>query len=72
VLLVEHDMTLVRQVCGYIYVLDFGQLIFEGTPDGMRSSDQVRAAYLGSDTLAVPGDGDTVAVPGDSDGSRPC
>ena len=49
VLLVEHDMSLVLTVCDYIYVLDFGQLIFEGTPDEVRSSDVVRAAYLGSE-----------------------
>jgi ABC-type branched-subunit amino acid transport system ATPase component/branched-subunit amino acid ABC-type transport system permease component len=48
ILLVEHDMTLVREVCDYLYVLDFGRLIFEGTPDQMHQSDQVRAAYLGS------------------------
>ena len=32
VLLVEHDMTLVREICDYVYVLDFGLLIFEGSP----------------------------------------
>jgi ABC-type branched-subunit amino acid transport system ATPase component/branched-subunit amino acid ABC-type transport system permease component len=47
ILLVEHDMTLVRQVCDYVYVLDFGQLIFEGTAEEMESSAEVRAAYLG-------------------------
>jgi ABC-type branched-subunit amino acid transport system ATPase component/branched-subunit amino acid ABC-type transport system permease component len=47
ILLVEHDMGLVRDVCGYVFVLDFGTLIFEGTPAEMRRSDLVRAAYLG-------------------------
>jgi len=47
ILLVEHDMTLVREVCDHIYVLDFGSLIFEGTPEEMHESDEVRAAYLG-------------------------
>ena len=47
ILLVEHDMTLVREVCDYVYVLDFGQLIFEGTAGQMQNSAQVRAAYLG-------------------------
>jgi ABC-type branched-subunit amino acid transport system ATPase component len=47
VLLVEHDMTLVRGICDYVYVIDFGELIFEGTLDEMHHSDQVRAAYLG-------------------------
>jgi len=49
ILLVEHDMALVRQVCRNIYILDFGQLIFEGTPSQMLSSPVVRAAYLGSE-----------------------
>jgi ABC-type branched-subunit amino acid transport system ATPase component/branched-subunit amino acid ABC-type transport system permease component len=47
VLLVEHDMALVREICDYVYVLDFGQLIFEGTAAEMQNSAQVRAAYLG-------------------------
>ncbi|MPY78425.1 MAG: ATP-binding cassette domain-containing protein [Actinophytocola sp.] len=49
VLLVEHDMSLVMAICEYLYVLDFGELIFEGTPDDVRGSDVVRAAYLGSE-----------------------
>ena len=40
-------MTLVREICDHIYVLDFGVLIFEGTPEEMHLSDEVRAAYLG-------------------------
>ncbi len=47
ILLVEHDMTLVRFVCDRVYVLDFGSKIFEGTPEEMDRSDEVRAAYLG-------------------------
>jgi ABC-type branched-subunit amino acid transport system ATPase component/branched-subunit amino acid ABC-type transport system permease component len=47
ILLVEHDMTLVRDICDYVYVLEFGQLIFEGSTAEMQDSPQVRAAYLG-------------------------
>ena len=49
ILLVEHDMSLVLNVCSYIYVLDFGQLIFEGDPGAVASSPDVQPAYLGSD-----------------------
>jgi ABC-type branched-subunit amino acid transport system ATPase component/branched-subunit amino acid ABC-type transport system permease component len=53
IVLVEHDMKLVMQVCDYIYVLDFGQKIFEGTPEQVRSSPVVRDAYLGSEDLGT-------------------
>jgi ABC-type branched-subunit amino acid transport system ATPase component len=49
VLLVEHDMNLVRDVCDHIYVLDFGRMLFEGSPDDVAASPVVRAAYLGDD-----------------------
>jgi ABC-type branched-subunit amino acid transport system ATPase component len=49
ILLVEHDMSLVMSVCSYIYVLDFGVMIFEGTPGEVQSSPKVRSAYLGED-----------------------
>ena len=47
ILLVEHHMALVMEVCEYLYVLDFGQQIFDGTPAQVGASDVVRAAYLG-------------------------
>ena len=49
VLLVEHDMAVVMSICDYIYVLDFGCLIFEGTPAEVRASEVVQAAYLGGE-----------------------
>ena len=53
ILLVEHDMSLVANVCEYVYVLDFGRLIFEGTMAEVGTSDVVREAYLGSETLTA-------------------
>ena len=52
-LLVEHDMALVMEVCDYIYVMDFGRVIFSGTPREVRESEIVQAAYLGSDEIDV-------------------
>jgi ABC-type branched-subunit amino acid transport system ATPase component/branched-subunit amino acid ABC-type transport system permease component len=67
ILLVEHDMALVRQVCQHIYVLDFGQLVFEGTGVEMLASPIVRNAYLGSENgmaeAAVAGASPPRAVP---------
>jgi ABC-type branched-subunit amino acid transport system ATPase component len=51
VLLVEHDMSLVMDVCEYIYVLDFGCMIYEGVPRAVRESSLVRAAYLGDEAV---------------------
>jgi ABC-type branched-subunit amino acid transport system ATPase component len=51
VLLVEHDMALVMSICDPIYVLDFGELIFCGSPAEVRQSEIVRAAYLGAEEV---------------------
>jgi ABC-type branched-subunit amino acid transport system ATPase component len=48
ILLVEHDMSLVMAISAHVYVLDFGRLIFEGSPGEARSSPDVRQAYLGA------------------------
>jgi ABC-type branched-subunit amino acid transport system ATPase component len=51
ILIVEHDMSLVLNICAYVYVLDFGQMIFEGTPQQVVDSADVQRAYLGSSDL---------------------
>jgi len=52
ILLVEHDMALVSAICRYVYVLDFGRRIFEGTMAAAMSSELVRDAYLGTGSQA--------------------
>jgi branched-chain amino acid transport system ATP-binding protein len=54
IVLVEHHMDLVMDVCDDVVVLDFGRLIARGSPDEVRDDPLVVAAYLGDEV-----DGDT-------------
>ncbi len=47
ILLIEHDMGLVMDVCEHLTVLDFGQVIAEGTPQQVQANEMVIEAYLG-------------------------
>ena len=47
ILLIEHDMKLVTGICEYLYVLNFGKLLAEGTPGEVLSNPEVVTAYLG-------------------------
>lgn len=46
--LVEHDMSLVMQVCETIHVLDFGRMIASGSAESVRNNPTVINAYLGA------------------------
>jgi len=50
VLLVEHDMRLVMEICDRVVALDHGEKISEGTPAEVRSDPTVVKAYLGEDS----------------------
>jgi branched-chain amino acid transport system ATP-binding protein len=52
VLLVEHHMELVMEVCDLIWVLDAGKVISAGTPEVVRQDPAVLAAYLGQEGAA--------------------
>ena len=49
VLLVEHDMSMVMSVCDYLYVINFGANLAEGTPAEVKSNLDVIKAYLGEE-----------------------
>jgi branched-chain amino acid transport system permease protein len=49
ILLVEHDMGLVMDLCDRIVVMEFGTLLMAGTPAEVQQSPAVRAAYLGTE-----------------------
>jgi sulfate-transporting ATPase len=54
ILLIDHDVALVLDVCDYIYVLDFGRVIAEGEPASIRTNQDVADAYLGHVHDATP------------------
>jgi branched-chain amino acid transport system permease protein len=49
ILLVEHDMDLVMEVCDQLVVMEFGTLLTRGTPAEVQANPAVRAAYLGTE-----------------------
>jgi ABC-type branched-subunit amino acid transport system ATPase component/ABC-type branched-subunit amino acid transport system permease subunit len=54
ILLVDHDMGLVLDVCDFVYVLEFGSIIASGTPAEVRADANVIAAYLGDEGAEIP------------------
>jgi len=54
-LVVEHDMSFVHDLCERTIVLNFGRLIYQGPTGAVQNDEQVRAAYLGSRRVASKG-----------------
>lgn len=62
ILLVEHDMTLVMDICDRICAIAFGKKLAEGTPKQIQSDKNVQSAYLGTedgaDAISADANGD--------------
>jgi len=52
IILVEHNMDMVAELCDCIYVLDAGEVIVAGTPAEIRGNAEVMRAYLGQPVMA--------------------
>lgn len=52
ILLIEHDMNLVMSLAENIFVMDYGKLIAQGSPEEIKSNHKVIEAYLGEDISA--------------------
>ncbi|MGD0378475.1 MAG: ATP-binding cassette domain-containing protein [Acidimicrobiales bacterium] len=72
VLLVEHDMSLVMNICDHVSVLDYGEIIAHGDPATVQADPAVQAAYLGAvDDAPVPEPSSAVFVGAPVSGTNP-
>ena len=54
ILIIEHDMRFIMGLCQQIVVLNFGQVIAQGSPDEIRANPEVIEAYLGREDHSAP------------------
>ncbi|MCF6464814.1 ABC transporter ATP-binding protein [Clostridium sp. Cult2] len=51
IILIEHDMSLVMNICERIFVFDYGHLVAAGIPEEIQKNEEVIKAYLGEEAL---------------------
>lgn len=51
IILIEHDMSLVMNICERIFVFDYGNLVAEGIPEEIQKNPRVIKAYLGEEAV---------------------
>ena len=49
ILMIDHRMKLIMELSEYIYVLNFGTMLAEGTPAQIQQNDEVNRAYMGEE-----------------------
>jgi branched-chain amino acid transport system ATP-binding protein len=47
ILLVEQNLPMALKIADYLYILSNGKIVYESTPDQLRSNDEVKAKYIG-------------------------
>jgi branched-chain amino acid transport system ATP-binding protein len=52
ILLIDHDLPFVMNLCEHLYVLDAGKVIAEGSPEEIQANEKVKEAYLGTQKAA--------------------
>ncbi|MFP5320871.1 MAG: ATP-binding cassette domain-containing protein [Acidimicrobiia bacterium] len=63
VMVIEHDMVMIGELCDRVYAMESGQVIASGTADEVRNDPRVIASYLGTDETAIARSGRTAPSP---------